>query len=106
MEREEEFEPALGAMPPRLYLPAMEAYRISHNAEPQSGATAVARATGVGAVEALEDAPQLLLRYPSPGVVVGEVDVLVVPVVAGEACLLYTSPSPRDKRQSRMPSSA
>ena len=25
---------------------------------------------------------------------------------AGSACLLYTSPSPRDKRQSRMPSSA
>ena len=25
---------------------------------------------------------------------------------AREACLLYTSPSPRDKRQSRMPSSA
>ena len=24
----------------------------------------------------------------------------------GEGCLLYTSPSPRDKRQSRMPSSA
>ena len=24
----------------------------------------------------------------------------------GRACLLYTSPSPRDKRQSRMPSSA
>ena len=24
----------------------------------------------------------------------------------GEVCLLYTSPSPRDKRQSRMPSSA
>ena len=31
-----------------------------------------------------------------------------VPTVAGELyfCLLYTSPSPRDKRQSRMPSSA
>ena len=27
-------------------------------------------------------------------------------VVIGEGCLLYTSPSPRDKRQSRMPSSA
>ena len=27
-------------------------------------------------------------------------------VGALEACLLYTSPSPRDKRQSRMPSSA
>ena len=26
--------------------------------------------------------------------------------IAGEPCLLYTSPSPRDKRQSRMPSSA
>ena len=25
---------------------------------------------------------------------------------AGTGCLLYTSPSPRDKRQSRMPSSA
>ena len=27
-------------------------------------------------------------------------------VVEAMACLLYTSPSPRDKRQSRMPSSA
>ena len=27
-------------------------------------------------------------------------------VSGGKACLLYTSPSPRDKRQSRMPSSA
>ena len=27
-------------------------------------------------------------------------------VVNAKACLLYTSPSPRDKRQSRMPSSA
>ena len=26
--------------------------------------------------------------------------------VLGYGCLLYTSPSPRDKRQSRMPSSA
>ena len=26
--------------------------------------------------------------------------------VNGKTCLLYTSPSPRDKRQSRMPSSA
>ena len=27
-------------------------------------------------------------------------------MTTGRACLLYTSPSPRDKRQSRMPSSA
>ena len=26
--------------------------------------------------------------------------------IEGKVCLLYTSPSPRDKRQSRMPSSA
>ena len=28
------------------------------------------------------------------------------PIVGGDACLLYTSPSPRDQRGSRMPSSA
>ena len=30
----------------------------------------------------------------------------LLPTVPPKACLLYTSPSPRDKRQSRMPSSA
>ena len=30
----------------------------------------------------------------------------LAPVSMDERCLLYTSPSPRDKRQSRMPSSA
>ena len=29
-----------------------------------------------------------------------------ISIVHGKICLLYTSPSPRDKRQSRMPSSA
>ena len=34
-------------------------------------------------------------------------DEIGTPVHCGECiCLLYTSPSPRDKRQSRMPSSA
>ena len=32
--------------------------------------------------------------------------VAVVPFKPQNICLLYTSPSPRDKRQSRMPSSA
>ena len=27
-------------------------------------------------------------------------------VIKGQACLLYTSPSPRDRQKSRMPSSA
>ena len=35
---------------------------------------------------------------------VAEADLAVSALV--EICLLYTSPSPRDKRQSRMPSSA
>ena len=38
-------------------------------------------------------------RYPAGGVG----DLIQVTV---KSCLLYTSPSPRDKRQSRMPSSA
>ena len=36
----------------------------------------------------------------------GIVDVFVKFISTTESCLLYTSPSPRDKRQSRMPSSA
>ena len=34
------------------------------------------------------------------------IKVPVGPETLGRICLLYTSPSPRDKRQSRMPSSA
>ena len=29
-----------------------------------------------------------------------------IPIIGGWICLLYTSPSPRDMRRSRMPSSA
>ena len=35
----------------------------------------------------------------------GDIDIKFIEVKSGN-CLLYTSPSPRDKRQSRMPSSA
>ena len=50
--------------------------------------------------------PDLLAALPAalpdlPLVLLADRDVL-----AARACLLYTSPSPRDKRQSRMPSSA
>ena len=48
------------------------------------------------------------LRYTIPLLllyVVMFVLVIVLSLVFG-VCLLYTSPSPRDKRQSRMPSSA
>ena len=43
-------------------------------------------------------------------IVTGVSDTIIIPVrllgVPNFGCLLYTSPSPRDKRQSRMPSSA
>ena len=38
--------------------------------------------------------------------VVGVITMPDKPAGRGHNCLLYTSPSPRDKRQSRMPSSA
>ena len=34
------------------------------------------------------------------------VDAIILAALESNLCLLYTSPSPRDKRQSRMPSSA
>ena len=51
-----------------------------------------------------------ILGYTEEAVVsqdfIGENLTSVFDATAGIACLLYTSPSPRDKRQSRMPSSA
>ena len=41
--------------------------------------------------------------YPGAGSSEG---ILVIIAIIIWVCLLYTSPSPRDKRQSRMPSSA
>ena len=35
-----------------------------------------------------------------------EADVILVPYTEATTCLLYTSPSPRDVEESRMPSSA
>ena len=41
--------------------------------------------------------------FPWAGISIGEISLANA---EGYGCLLYTSPSPRDKRQSRMPSSA
>ena len=47
------------------------------------------------------------VRAPGCPVILGEAEKLNLPAKEREIdCLLYTSPSPRDKRQSRMPSSA
>ena len=46
-----------------------------------------------------EDVSGLELRYGYGGL-------LIEPMILGKHCLLYTSPSPRDRTRSRMPSSA
>ena len=86
-----------------------------------SNAPAISSKNGTGIKEVLE---QVVSMVPAPSVVTEEplqasiIDswfdnylgvVSLVRVVKGKiskGCLLYTSPSPRDKRQSRMPSSA
>ena len=51
--------------------------------------------------------PKVILEYNSHMGGIDKSDMLVhLYKIPTKACLLYTSPSPRDKRQSRMPSSA
>ena len=60
-----------------------------------AGLFAIGLLASFGAVDEIFHRAMLALIVP----------VSVLAIVAGY-CLLYTSPSPRDKRQSRMPSSA
>ena len=53
-----------------------------------------------------EKIPRLLAQLAIPAVVAQIINLLYNIVDRIYICLLYTSPSPRDKRQSRMPSSA
>ena len=48
----------------------------------------------------------LLDRRDLPSVGAGETPILAIAPALANACLLYTSPSPRDRTRSRMPSSA
>ena len=50
--------------------------------------------------------PVVCCGEPMSEIVPGTTDAAVEKHVPVWTCLLYTSPSPRDKRQSRMPSSA
>ena len=43
------------------------------------------------------------ILFNGSAIVIGDID---GPIVGGDDCLLYTSPSPRDRTRSRMPSSA
>ena len=57
----------------------------------------------IGGPEEFLAAVDATIKYFNDGDIVSG---KVVKVDHDEVCLLYTSPSPRDKRQSRMPSSA
>ena len=57
----------------------------------------------IQAAQSVSALDELRVRYLGKK---GEVTALLKGLGKLSACLLYTSPSPRDKRQSRMPSSA
>ena len=52
------------------------------------------------------DEAETLSATTANSLVYGEIDLAAFVVILREACLLYTSPSPRDGLLSRMPSSA
>ena len=49
---------------------------------------------------------EALIDACKKNVINGSIDIVISNNPDAYGCLLYTSPSPRDKRQSRMPSSA
>ena len=79
-----------------LHYPKIDYKAISYYSAPRSMADAP---------ESLDDVdPELIETYNKLGIPLHEQEMLAG--VVRKDCLLYTSPSPRDKRQSRMPSSA
>ena len=64
----------------------------------------------VGAVEVSPSDPNVVYvgmgEHPIRGVMTSHGDGMYKSTDAGRTCLLYTSPSPRDRTRSRMPSSA
>ena len=57
-------------------------------------------------IATLEEVNQQIIAHMTTGVCQITAEDGVIPINDAAFCLLYTSPSPRDKRQSRMPSSA
>src|SRR2546421_12702896 len=65
---------ALGEDTAGLDAPPMRLDEVLDDGQAEPGAALLARAAGVGAVEALENAGQVLGRYPRPRVGHGDVD--------------------------------
>ena len=83
---------------------ATATFRRVYGSDGSAADITLAPSTSVGTIYALPDAAFAL---PLAKIVSGDTNSTgVSAVVALKSCLLYTSPSPRDKRQSRMPSSA
>ena len=56
--------------------------------------------------ETLDDAEPVVAYSPATSVMYGNNSIWATGSIAPLSCLLYTSPSPRDAHESRMPSSA
>src|SRR5665213_476713 len=56
--------------------------------------------------DGIKNAKVIFLALPTPPNGDGSADLKYILDVADNICLLYTSPSPRDRQKSRMPSSA
>ena len=66
------------------------------------GVTAVINASAAGVIETARKYPKKIGKvFAGKNGILGALEENLI-----DTCLLYTSPSPRDKRQSRMPSSA
>ena len=70
-----------------------------------TGSTAVGKEIGKIAMDSMTRVT-LELGGKSPTIVMADADLASAAAGAASACLLYTSPSPRDRQKSRMPSSA
>ena len=72
----------------------------------------IGKAGGASVQEAMASACPMIIDSMIPGQEEGNAEMItkmgagIIAFEPKEICLLYTSPSPRDKRQSRMPSSA
>ena len=101
-------------------IPALlEGRDLLGQAQTGTGKTAAFALPLLSKVDAKKRSPQLLILTPTRELAIQVAEacqkyakyikgLTVLPIYGGQSytCLLYTSPSPRDKRQSRMPSSA